>query len=151
MNNWTDRIMGTFTATPAYNEAMKLGKFHRKYEQFHGIPYRWRVSDCFCLANRIREYFNAPPLPNFDWVYEAWSEETFPKDQIAILLSQTCQPRIGAMQPLDLLCLRYRGGAMLATYLGDGLACWMGLSRSSVGEVERIGAAIVSVWHFSCD
>lgn len=102
-----------------------------------GLQYRWGASpedgsghtDCFHLMCAMRRRLDLKDyLPEFEWVYERYTEETIPRGQILRWVLQNgdrCPPRTGAITVLPAEI-----GA-LATHTGFGLL-WIGPSHNVI-------------------
>jgi len=113
-----------------------------------GIPYSWGKSDCWRLANYVREYFNASPLPSYDWVYEAYDEADLPPGLISQLLCEKLGPPTYQLDHLSLVVLNCRGDNLGTCVEIDGekYIVYMGTHKSQMHPCGRVSKLIKGAW-----
>lgn len=118
------------------------------------IPYRWggvnpeEGLDCFTLASYIRMKHGRSPLPNHNWVYQTFEDETFPPRLMLELLEDAFGPGVTrSPQSFDLVALAGQT-VCLGTVFGDSVVHFNDRKVTAITPlgVLRRSRSILGIW-----
>lgn len=111
-------------------------------------PYKWQEWDCFALAGWLRSQANLKPLPNLNWLYRHYTEDTLPPNIVSRILRHYATKE-SELTDMNLVCLQFgKHPEALGTIVDSGVvfityergAAWM-----SLAHIQKI---ITGTWKY---
>jgi hypothetical protein len=145
-------MQSTISTSHRQQESLDVAKpFADLFASSFGWGGRWQAEgdsiDCYGLAIEARKRLlpTASPLPDYGWIYEQYSRETFPQKIILSIIR--CDGRARAVhdpEPGDLVLTNGPRGVAMGTYIGESLILLIG--EQGPEAVHSAVASLIGYW-----
>lgn len=121
------------------------------FKKLENFKYHWRYSDCYTLANTIREINNLEPLPDISWFYNSVSENQMSNAYTLLLINLILTKytnKVCFHQNFDLVVMQVGGNFCLGTLIED-YVIYLASCSPNYKALSKLNKFVMSINRYS--